>query len=289
MALVAGGLATLNPCGFPVLSAFLSYYLGTEETRSPYRIARGLAAGMLVTAGFAGVFTVVGLPLAYGVAGIIGMVPWAGLVLGIVLTATGVAVLAGRWIALPGWSAPGLRWRRRPSTTLLFGVGHGVASFGCTLPVFLTLLGAAAGAGGTAAALAVFGAYVVGMAVVLVSLSLGVAFLHDGLARRVRRVLPYLRPLTAGLLIAAGIYLTYYWIRVGFGSPAAVVSDPLIGVVTRFTIWIEAVAGRGGVVVFAVLGVVVLAAAVVGIRQRIRPSAGRERIRTTRGSPDEHE
>lgn len=33
VASVAGGLATLNPCGFPLLAAFLSYYVGAG--RSP--------------------------------------------------------------------------------------------------------------------------------------------------------------------------------------------------------------------------------------------------------------
>ena len=31
IALVAGGLAVVNPCGFPLLPAFLSYYLGAQE------------------------------------------------------------------------------------------------------------------------------------------------------------------------------------------------------------------------------------------------------------------
>jgi thiol:disulfide interchange protein len=64
IAFVGGGLATLNPCGFPLLPAFLSFYAGADETRLPAastRLAQGTAAGLLVTAGFLGVFAGVGL------------------------------------------------------------------------------------------------------------------------------------------------------------------------------------------------------------------------------------
>ena len=35
IALVAGGLAVINPCGFPLLRAFLSYYLGDQARARP--------------------------------------------------------------------------------------------------------------------------------------------------------------------------------------------------------------------------------------------------------------
>jgi cytochrome c biogenesis protein CcdA len=47
LALVAGGLAVVNPCGFPLLPAFLSFYLGADEARLPYgrtRVLRLLGA-----------------------------------------------------------------------------------------------------------------------------------------------------------------------------------------------------------------------------------------------------
>ena len=52
IAFVAGGLATLNPCGFPLLPAFLSFYAGADEARlprAPSRVLQGLFVGLLVT------------------------------------------------------------------------------------------------------------------------------------------------------------------------------------------------------------------------------------------------
>ena len=73
IALVAGGLAVINPCGFPLLPAFLSYYLGADERRlpaAPTGVLQGQLVGGLVTVGFLGFFALVGLPVSYGVAAI---------------------------------------------------------------------------------------------------------------------------------------------------------------------------------------------------------------------------
>ncbi len=64
IALVAGGLAVINACGFPLLPAFLSFYLGADERRlppAPTRVLQGLLVGALVTVGFLGFFALVGL------------------------------------------------------------------------------------------------------------------------------------------------------------------------------------------------------------------------------------
>ena len=82
IALVAGGLATLNPCGFPLLPAFLSFYAGAEEARlprAPSRIVQGLFVGLLVTVGFLAVFALIGLPVSYGAGVVSRAVPWVGL------------------------------------------------------------------------------------------------------------------------------------------------------------------------------------------------------------------
>jgi len=73
IALVAGGLSVVNPCGFPLLPAFLSFYFGAEEEQlppAPTRVAQGLVVGALVALGFLGFFALVGLPVSFGVGAI---------------------------------------------------------------------------------------------------------------------------------------------------------------------------------------------------------------------------
>src|SRR5919198_2994500 len=93
IALASGALTVINPCGFPLLPAFLSLYLGMDEERlprAPTRVAQGLLVGALVAAGFLAVFAGLALPVSYGVSAIARAVPWAGLVTGAVLAAAGL-------------------------------------------------------------------------------------------------------------------------------------------------------------------------------------------------------
>jgi cytochrome c-type biogenesis protein len=72
----------VNPCGFPLLPAFLSFYIGADEQRlpaAPSRVLQGLLVGALVAVGFLGFFALVGLPVSYGIGATARAVPWAGL------------------------------------------------------------------------------------------------------------------------------------------------------------------------------------------------------------------
>jgi cytochrome c biogenesis protein CcdA len=92
-------LSVVNPCGFPLLPAFLTYYLGADEDRlppAPTRILQGLVVGGLVAIGFLGLFAVVGLPVSLGVGAIADAVPWVGLATGVLLALAGLGVIAGR-------------------------------------------------------------------------------------------------------------------------------------------------------------------------------------------------
>jgi cytochrome c biogenesis protein CcdA len=61
-----GMVATFNPCGFAMLPAYLSYFLGLEnardtDNRADATVLRALAVGAAMTAGFVVVFGVLGL------------------------------------------------------------------------------------------------------------------------------------------------------------------------------------------------------------------------------------
>jgi cytochrome c biogenesis protein CcdA len=269
LALVAGGLATVNPCGFPLLPAFLSVYVGAREERLPPvggRVLQGLLVGALVTAGFLGVFVAVGLPVAYGASRVADVLPWAGVGLGVLLVAAGLLTLAGRGPRL------NVRWGARRGGPLLFGAGYGVASLGCTLPIFLAVVGAAAGSGST---LLVFAAYGAGMALVVTALAVAAALLREGLARGLRRLLPHMNRVSGVLLVAAGGYLAYYWYRIGFGPAAGLADDPVVTFVTRFTAEVEQSADARGWLLLAAAGAVVAVAIAVTWRRARAPDDAR--------------
>ncbi|MFQ5925728.1 MAG: cytochrome c biogenesis protein CcdA, partial [Dehalococcoidia bacterium] len=65
----AGMIATVNPCGFLMLPAYVAYYLGTDEgnqQESPLRVRglHGLALGLAITLGFVVLFSTIGLAVS---------------------------------------------------------------------------------------------------------------------------------------------------------------------------------------------------------------------------------
>ena len=268
VALVAGGLAVVNPCGFPLLPAFLSFYLGADEDalpRAPTRILQGLLVGALVSVGFLGLFALVGLPVSFGVALVAEAVPWAGLVTGALLVLAGFVVLAGRRVALPLHLQIPVKRERRLGAMLLFGVGYGAASLGCTLPLFLTLIAASSGPD----KLTVFVAYAIGTSVVLMALAVLVALARDGVARSVRPALPYMSRVAGLLLMISGCYLVYFWARLRLGDTATVADDPIVSFAFRFTGQMRTFAeGRGSTFVAVAAGIVLAALIAAGLRWR---------------------
>ena len=270
IALVAGGLAVINPCGFPLLPAFLSFYLGADERRlppAPTRILQGLLVGALVTVGFLGFFALVGLPVSYGVGAIARAVPWAGLATGGALVIAGVLTLLGAHLRLPAQLRVQPRRERRLGAMVLFGIGYGAASLGCTLPLFLTLVGASLSGGGK---ITTFLAYGAGMAVVLMALSVLVALAREGAARAVRPLLPYMNRLAGLLLLASGGYLFYCWARLRFGDTATVADDPIVSFGVRFSGQARNFADGNGSLILVGAAVIVALAAFASLWQRRR-------------------
>ena len=135
-AFAAGLVATVNPCGFAMLPAYLSYFLGDETERSrPVALARALRISGLVSLGFLVVFGAAGVLLTLGVRAIVTFIPWLALAVGVALVVFGVAVYRGRYLTVSLGSG-----RVNRTSVFGFGVSYAVASLSCTLPIFLSLV-----------------------------------------------------------------------------------------------------------------------------------------------------
>jgi cytochrome c-type biogenesis protein len=270
IALVAGGVGVMSPCGFPLLPAFLSFYLGADEQQlppAPTRVLQGLVVGALVTVGFLGFFALVGLPVSYGVGAIARAVPWAGLVTGAALALAGLLTLLGKQLRQPTHLRMQPRREHRLGAMLLFGIGYGAASLGCTLPLFLTLVGASLSGGGT---ITTFLAYGAGMAIVLMALSVLVALAREAAARAVRPLLPHMNRIAGLLLLASGGYLFYYWARLRFGDTATVADDPIVSFGVRFSGQARNFADGNGSLILIGAGAIVALAVLASLWQRRR-------------------
>jgi cytochrome c-type biogenesis protein len=223
LAFGAGMVAAVNPCGFAMLPAYLSLYLGTEERgfaerSAPRRALRALAVGCLVSSGFVVLFVLAGGVVSAGGTLLIEAMPVLGVLVGEALVVLGVwMVLAGRapYTAILGRLAARVGDPRSVGVRgfFMFGLAYGTASLGCTLPAFLAVVGSGFAAGGMVAGAARSVGYGLGMASVLVTLTVALAFFKEGLLKRLRGTLPYVQTASAILLILAGAYVIFYWWR----------------------------------------------------------------------------
>lgn len=218
LAFTAGLVSTVNPCGFAMLPAYLSYFLGLDDERDPSRsgveagITRALVIGSVVSAGFLLVFGVTGALVTAGIRSFIDYVPWVAIVIGVALAALGVAMLRGYHLSpsLPRLQQGGRS--RRYSSVFTFGVSYVVASLSCTLPVFLAVVASTVIRTDFLSGLATFIAYGVGMALVLMVLTIALALAKEGLVTRMRRAIRHVNTVAGLLLVVAGAYIVYYWV-----------------------------------------------------------------------------
>jgi cytochrome c-type biogenesis protein len=216
----AGMVATINPCGFAMLPAYVSYYLTTGQGDSGpggalTRLPRALLVGGTLTAGFLTLFILAGTLISLGVRALIGAMPWIGLLVGMGLVLLGGWLLLGRHLTLPGLPPPQVRQERSLRGIFLFGVAYGLASLSCTLPVFLVVVGSTFTRQGIGGGLIQFLAYGLGMGIVLMALTLSLALFEGVLVGHLRRLVPYVERVSAILLLGAGVYIVSYWLTKG--------------------------------------------------------------------------
>lgn len=206
-AFALGLVGAANPCGLPLLPAYLSFF--ADEPGGSRRAVQALGAAAAVTAGFAACFGILGLVFGAVVASVETAVPWLMVALGAVMALIGIAGLAGRPLKVP---QPRARVKgRHPAAMFSFGVLYGIASLGCALPVFL------AAVGGNLDHPAVFAmvrsslAYSLGMGLLLAVLALAASTVRRAIVRMVRPAARAGQLIAAALLTLSGSYVAYYW------------------------------------------------------------------------------
>ena len=223
-AFTAGMVSTVNPCGFAMLPAYLGIYLGSNEgdgaqARPLQRLVRAVVVGGVVTSGLVLLFGVAGVAIGAGARSVVTIMPWIGLAIGVVLA------MAGSWLLGGGKLYTGVAARmaarmgnpREVSVRgyFLFGLSYGTASLSCTLPIFLTVVGTTLAVSGILVAAGQFLLYGLGMGLVIMLLTLGMALFKGAMVGALRKAIPYIQPLSAGLMIVAGSYIVFYWLTLG--------------------------------------------------------------------------
>ena len=275
-AFAAGAVAAFNPCGFALLPAYLSYFLGTDAVAdaggTPRRVGRALRVAAAVSVGFVAVFGLAGIAITQASITVQRVTPWISIVLGLLLVPMGVAMALG-WepkLSLPRLGRRGTGGDDRGLAAMAwFGASFATVSLSCTIPAFLVAVVSTFEQGDTAAGLAVFAAYSAGMAAVVGTLTVAMALAQRALVARIRRALPYVQRVAGALLAAAGAYVAYYgWYDIRLEQGRTVPTGPIDAVGQwsgSVTGWVD---GLGNGPILALAAALTVTAVVVAVPRR---------------------
>lgn len=215
LALSAGVLAAVNPCGFALLPAYVSLLItGDDPADTPppgVALRRALTLTAAMTAGFVAVFGTFGLLAAPAADWLATRLPWVTVAIGILLAGLGGWLAAGRELPSP---VPKLRrapaLSRRVGSLVLFGMSFAVASLGCTIGPFLGVVVASFAAGSAVQGVGLFVVYAAGMALVVGAIAVAVAVARQSVVTWMRRAASVLSRTAGAVMLAAGIYVAWY-------------------------------------------------------------------------------
>jgi cytochrome c-type biogenesis protein len=215
-ALTVGMVVTVNPCGFAMLPAYLSSFLGISgrnaerEAGTADATGRALVVSGSVTAGFLSVFLILGTLARAGATFVYSASKWFTMLIGLGLVVLGIAMVFGY---KPPILTPKLEKGGRSRTIgsmFLFGVSYAVASLGCSIAPFLGVVFTGRRTLGVVSGAALFLAYGLGFGLVLTTLTVSLALAQGGFLKALRRTMQFVDRASAVLLILAGLYVAWY-------------------------------------------------------------------------------
>jgi cytochrome c-type biogenesis protein len=277
LAIVAGVLATFNPCGFALLPAYMGMIAAATEGRSQAQaLISGLRFASGMTVGFILLFGTFGLVFAPFASAISRYLPIVTIVVGLLIVALGFWLLLGRKVGggdslIKGWS-PGGGWFSQVG----YGLTFAIVSLSCTLGPFLAVTGASIRSSDFLGIVFTFIAFALGMGAAVTVIAVATALIGSQVSVWMRSKSEVISRVTGSLVILAGLYVAWFgWFewRVNSGEQ---IGDPIIDAVTDAQAWVvNTLSSNSGLVITLALSIVAAGVAGITITSK-RSSARRE-------------
>lgn len=273
LSFIRGLVASINPCGFVLLPTYLMYFLGVsaangEMQKAPIR--KALFVGSMVSLGFLVVFFAIGAVTQYWTQSLLENAKYATLVIGVLFVGLGIAMLFGFKLPIGMIQVKTGERDRTLRSMFLYGIAYAVASLGCTLPLFMSTLFQTGEREGYWAGVANVVMYAVGMAVVVISLTLALAAANASFVRWLKAKMQYVEMVSGAFVLLSGAYLIWYFYWRDVRDDSDPITDKVDELQQRVQNWLNG----NWQVVAVVLGAVILAG--VGyamMRERNRTAA----------------
>ena len=215
-----GLVAAFNPCGFALLPAYLSYFIGVEQSddqpssgaQALGAMLRAMAVALTLTVGFVAVFGAFGalFETVLSQGAVLDRIGYVTVAIGVLMALLGVWLLAGRAVNLRLPKMSQGTGSRRLGSVFMFGVSYAVVSLSCTIGLFIAAVASSFSADSVADGIANFVAYGIGMGAVITFLTLALATARSRVVSAMRRMSRWINPVSGVVLIASGVYVANY-------------------------------------------------------------------------------
>jgi cytochrome c-type biogenesis protein len=212
---VAGVGAFFAPCAFALFPGYISYYLTSVGTGRE-TAGRSVSLGLTCAGGSAVFFALTGVVITLVGGAIAGYLIATKPVIALAVAGLGIVLAAD--VRLPSVGLPlGRLGRNLPPAAglFLYGFGYALASTGCTLPIYVSIIVLPLTSGFSGAALLTFASFASAMALMMLLTSLLVGLAKASLLRRLQASTVWIKRASGVVLITAGLYLGYYYIAAG--------------------------------------------------------------------------
>lgn len=204
-AFTAGIFSLLSPCGYALLPGYISYHLGSELP-----VRKAILGGLLSLAGLATVFSCIGFVASIANVLLSQLIPLLELAAAIIIVFMGISILVK--IRIPSISMQVKIPKQKGLIGLyVFGIAYGLASVGCSAPIFFSILAYAVAMEGFLSSTITFLVYTIGMGTPLILTSILVAEAKRLTIERVAKATSWLQKFSGIFLILVGIYLLYFY------------------------------------------------------------------------------
>ncbi|MGH7412098.1 MAG: cytochrome c biogenesis CcdA family protein, partial [Candidatus Methylomirabilis sp.] len=170
---LAGAGAFFAPCAVSLFPGYITYYMAVTRPANPrqeVRLWRSLRYGGSAAMGAITFFALIGIALHLVGGGVSSFLITAKPLVALTIIGLGILQLTDWTIQLPGRKM--LAGESNPVRTLfLYGFGYGLASAGCTLPVYVFMIILPLSSGQPGAALITFLSFALAMGLLMVTVS----------------------------------------------------------------------------------------------------------------------
>ena len=222
---IAGALSFFAPCAFVLLPGYVSYYLAQPGKRNGgrNRIRHSVLIGSVCGLGSVVFFVILGIgaslvgsSFSHYLIKVKPLIALFFVILGILLVADISIDLSKIRSRIP------IRFSKNQdggfipiSNFFMYGFGYGLATTGCVFPLFVLLIVVPITSGHFLTGFTTFLSFAFAMGLMMIGVTVLIGFSKDAFIKSLMTSTVWIKRISGVILILAGLYLGYFFIRAG--------------------------------------------------------------------------